>query len=148
MGGPPLHELRSQGGQEWPPLTCHDFGFPSDLMAPLGLLMLGLAAPAGADGPLTAEAAMERYRATIVPVSELVCPKAESPDEIVVCGRTEERDPNRLPIPGPPVPGRIVPGEAMSAVDAMGQRETCSTGWRNRDCGCGGGSFPVLVCGG
>ena len=114
-------------------------------MAPLGLLMIGLAAPAGADGPMTAEAAMERYRATIVPVAVLVCPKAESPDEIVVCGRTGERDPNRLPIQGPPVPGRIVRGEAISAVEAMGGRETCSTVGPNQNCGGGLPVIPILA---
>jgi hypothetical protein len=114
-------------------------------MASLGLLMIGLAAPAGAAEPVTAEAAMERYRTFIAPVSVLNCPKAASPDEIVVCGRTEERDPNRLPLPPGPVPGRIVKGEAISAVEAMGTRETCSTVGPNQNCGGGLPVIPILM---
>ena len=114
-------------------------------MAPFGLLMIGLAAPVGASGPMTAEEAVERYRSTIVPVSVLVCPKAESPDEIVVCGRSEERDPNRLPVQGPPVPGTRIRGEAMTAVEAMGERETCSTVGPNQNCGGGLPVIPILV---
>jgi hypothetical protein len=110
-------------------------------MAPFGLLMIGLAAPAGAAGPMTAEAAMERYRSLVAPIALLNCPKAGSPDEIVVCGRTEGRDPNRLPVPPEPVPGRIVKGEAFSQVEAMGERETCSTVGPNQNCG---GGLPVI----
>ena len=114
-------------------------------MASLGLLMIGLAAPAGTSEPVTAEAAMERYRSTIVPVAVLNCPKAESPDEIVVCGRQEGRDPNRLPLPPDPVPGRIVKGEAISSVEAMGVRETCSTVGPNQNCGGGLPVIPIVI---
>ena len=114
-------------------------------MAPFAALMIGLAAPAGAAEPVTAEAAMERYRSTIVPVAVLNCPRPQSPDEIVVCGRIEGRDPNRLPLPVQPMPGERIQGEAMSAVEAMGERETCSTVGPNQNCGGGLPVIPILL---
>ena len=112
-------------------------------MAPLGLLMIGLAAPAGAAEPVTAEAAMERYRSLVAPIAVLNCPKPGSPDEIVVCGRPEGRDPNRLPLPPPP--GERIRGEAISQVDAMGERETCSTVGPNQNCGGGLPIIPIAI---
>lgn len=112
-------------------------------MAPFAALMIGLAAPAGAAEPMTAEAAMERYRRLVAPIAVLNCPKAQSPDEIVVCGRPEGRDPNRLPLPPPP--GERIMGEAVSAVEAMGERETCSTVGPNQNCGGGLPVIPILI---
>ena len=114
-------------------------------MVPVAALMIGLAAPAATAGPVTAEAAIDRYRTFIEPVAVLNCPKAASPDEIVVCGRSEGRDPNRLPVPPDPVPGRIVEGEAVSAVEAMGVRETCSTVGPNQNCGGGLPIIPIAI---
>src|SRR5687768_5905128 len=95
-------------------------------MAKMGLLLIGLAAPAGAAEPMTAETAMQRYRALIEPIAAVDCPKPSSADEIIVCGR-DGRDPDRLPLPAPPPPGEAIRGEPASAVVAMGNRETCST---------------------
>lgn len=111
-------------------------------MASLGLLMIGLAAPAGAAEPLTAETAMERYRMLVKPVAVLNCPKTDDPEEIVVCGRPE-RDPERMPLPPPP--GERIRGEAMSAVEAMGERETCSTVGPNQNCGGGLPIIPIAI---
>ena len=111
-------------------------------MASLGLLMIGLAAPAGAAEPVTAEAAMERYRTFVAPIAVLNCPKPDSPEEIVVCGRPE-RDPDRLPLPPPP--GERIRGEAISAVEAMGERETCSTVGPNQNCGGGLPIIPIAI---
>src|SRR5688572_15961903 len=76
-------------------------------------------APAAAAETLTAEQAIERYRDQYQPVAELDCPTPSDPDEIVVCGRAGQRDPNRLPFDPPRTPGERLHGEAPSGMDAM-----------------------------
>ena len=107
------------------------------------LLLIGLAAPtaAAAAEPVTAEQAIERYRQTFEPVAEIDCPKPKSPDEIIVCGRTGAPEPYRLPLPAEPLPGDRVFGEPVTAVAAMGSRETCSTVGPNQNCG---GGLPII----
>ena len=74
----------------------------------IGILACG---PALAE-PLTAEQAIETYRATFEPVSALECPKPTDEEEIVVCGRRPgQADPNRLPIVPPRDAGARIPGE-------------------------------------
>ena len=77
------------------------------------------AGPAAAAETVTAEQAIERYREQYKPVAELDCPTPSDPEEIVVCGRAGQRDPNRLPFDPPRTPGERLPGEAPSGMDAM-----------------------------
>jgi hypothetical protein len=109
------------------------------------LLIAALASPAGAAEPLSAEAALASYRKAFAPVAEIDCPKARGPDEIVVCGRPGATDPNRLPLRIAPIPGERIPGEPMSAVAAMGARETCSTVGPNQNCGGGLPVIPIIM---
>jgi hypothetical protein len=76
-------------------------------------------ASAAAAETLTAEQAIERFRDQYVPVAELDCPAPSDPEEIVVCGRAGQRDPNRLHFDPPRTPGQRRPGEAPSGIDAM-----------------------------
>ena len=80
---------------------------------------LASAGPAAATKTLTAEQAIERYREQYESVAELDCPTSSDPDEIVVCGRVGQRDPNRLPFDPPRTPGAHLPGEGPSGMDAM-----------------------------
>jgi hypothetical protein len=85
-----------------------------------GLLLIAWQAEAVA-AP-TAEQAMVQYRRTFRPVSELRCPKSTGADDIVVCGRREGRDPNRVPFPEAREPGErvhLLPGEPPSAMAAL-----------------------------
>src|SRR3546814_20587569 len=69
---------------------------------------------------LTAEQALENYRDTFVPVSELDCPASENPHEIVVCGRSPGApDPNRLPLPYQPLPGARDTADPLSGTAAL-----------------------------
>jgi hypothetical protein len=111
------------------------------------LLLVVLAAPARAAEPLTAEAAIDNYRKMFQPVALLDCPKAGGPDEIIVCGRPDGPDPNRLPLPSG-MPGdrvRLLPGEPPSAVAALDAGGTgCSTVGPNQSCGGGMSVFQVV----
>lgn len=76
------------------------------------MTLLILLAAAAAPGP-TAEEAIVRYREIFKPTAELDCPKANG-DEAVVCGRRDQADPHRLPLPverEPGEPTRLVAGE-------------------------------------
>jgi hypothetical protein len=93
------------------------------------------ASPAAAEPPAPdAARAIEIYRRVFTPVAEIDCPK-QVEDEIVVCGRAAwEPDPNRPPIPYPPIPGeriRLVLGEAPRATlssDACLPYQRCGNG--------------------
>src|SRR3546814_15369874 len=77
---------------------------------------------------LTAEQALENYRDTFVPVSELDCPESENPDEIVVCGRRPGApDPNRLPLPVEPLPGARASDDALSGHQVLNRKEPLPT---------------------
>jgi hypothetical protein len=110
------------------------------------LLLIGLAAPAGAAEPVTAQQALENYREKFESVDAIDCPKDRDPDEIVVCGRGGGPDPNRLPLPSAE-PGdrvRLLPGEPPSAVAALNAGSTgCSTVGPNQSCGGGMNLFLV-----
>ena len=102
------------------------------------LLLLVWTGPALA-GPLTAEQAIANYRKAIKPVAELRCPKGED-GEIVVCGRAEGPDPNRIPFPGEHEPGArvgLLPGEPPGAGAALARtdRGPCETAGPNHSCG-------------
>lgn len=91
---------------------------------------------------LTAEQALENYRETFAPVSELDCPKGEDPDEIVVCGRSPGApDPNRLPLPVEPLPGARNTDDALSGIAVLNRKEPCSTVGPHNGCG---GTLPVF----
>jgi hypothetical protein len=105
------------------------------------LALLALAAPAAAAEPLSAEQAMARYRLSFAPAGRGECPRGAGGD-VVVCGRREGRDPNRLPLPVEPEPGQRVMGESLAAVEISGKREKCSTVGPNQNCG---GGLPVLA---
>jgi hypothetical protein len=85
--------------------------------AAAAILLAALWVPehAAAAVPLTAEQAMENYREKFEPVAEIDCPHPTDPDEIVVCGRTGQKDPNRLPFESPRVPGEHIAGEPAGA---------------------------------
>jgi hypothetical protein len=110
-----------------------------------GLLLIGWQTAAAA-APATAEQAMAQYRRTFQPVSELRCPKGAGPEDIVVCGRREGRDPNRLPLPEERQPGErvgLLPGEPPSAAEGLARtdRGPCETAGPNHACG---GSISLL----
>src|SRR3546814_13112037 len=76
---------------------------------------------------LTAEQALENYRDTFVPVSELDCPETQNPDAIVLCGlRTGAPDPNPLPLPVDPLPGARDSDAALSAPPVLHRMATLS----------------------
>jgi hypothetical protein len=115
-----------------------------------GLLLIGWQTAAMA-APATAEQAMAQYRHTFRPVEELRCPKSVGPEDIVVCGRREGRDPNRVPLPDEHEPGErvhLVAGEApsASAALAMTDRSPCATAGPNHSCG-GGVDFVQILFG-
>jgi hypothetical protein len=111
-----------------------------------GLLLMGWQGAAAAAEPPTADQAMAQYRLTFQPVSELRCPKGVGPEDIVVCGRREGRDPNRIPLPDEREPGArvaLVPGEPPSAAEGLARtdRSACETAGPNHACG---GSISLL----
>jgi hypothetical protein len=115
-----------------------------------GLLLIGWQTAAMA-GPATAEQAMAQYRRSFQPVEELRCPKSVGPEDIVVCGRREGRDPNRVPLPDEHEPGErvhLVAGEApsASAALAMTDRTPCEAAGPNHSCG-GGFDFVQILFG-
>ena len=115
-----------------------------------GLLLIGWQTAALA-GPATAEQAMAQYRRTFRPVGELRCPKSVGPEDIIVCGRREGRDPNRIPFPDEREPGEVVlllPGEPPSASVALARpdRTPCATAGPNHSCG-GGFDFIQILFG-
>ncbi len=99
------------------------------------LATLLAAAPGFAQSPPSdLPEAIETYRRTFKPVAEIDCPRGED-GEIVVCGRSpDEPDPNRPPMPYPPVPGdrtRMVLGEVPRATltpDACLAYQRCGNG--------------------
>jgi len=115
-----------------------------------GLLLIGWQTAVAA-APPTAEQAMVQYRRTFRPVEELRCPKSVGPDDIVVCGRREGRDPNRVPFPDEREPGErvhLVAGEAPSASAGLARtdRSACQTAGPNHGCG-GGVDFLQILFG-
>jgi hypothetical protein len=115
------------------------------MAAPALWLLIGLAAPASAAEPPTAEEAMRHYREAFPAVDEIDCPKPKTPDEIVVCGRSNAPEPYRLPLPAETLPGARAAGEPVTAVEAMGKIETCSTVGPNQMCGGGLPIIPIIV---
>ena len=104
------------------------------------LLALGAAGPAAA-AP-AADEALESYSRSFPSLAELDCPRGAN-GEIVVCGRRDDGpNPDRLPLPVEPEPGRRLQGETVSAVQAAGVREKCSTVGPNQNCG---GGLPVFA---
>ncbi|MEA3061553.1 MAG: hypothetical protein QOJ94_1334 [Sphingomonadales bacterium] len=113
-----------------------------------GLLLI--AWQAEADAATTAEQAMARYRRAFRPVSELRCPKSASAEDIVVCGRREGPDPNRVPFPEAREPGErvhLIPGEPPSAMAALNAAsgDPCAMVGPNHPCG---GSMTIMSLGG
>jgi hypothetical protein len=111
-----------------------------------GLLLLGWATAGTAAGPVTADQAMARYREAFQPVEALRCPRGAEGDEIIVCGRREGPDPNRLPLPVEREPGErvhLLPGEPPSASVALARtdRSACEAAGPNHSCG---GSISLL----
>ena len=112
-------------------------------MAALAASAALLASPPAA--AQTADQAMARYRETFQPTQQLDCPKSENSDDIVVCGRTEERSKERLPLPVED-PGARIAGEPISAVTASrAGTERCTTTGPNQKCSSG---FPVFAVAG
>jgi len=113
------------------------------------LLLLAWAGQAAA-GPVTADDALSNYRQTFRPVSELRCPKGAGND-IVVCGKRDGPDPNRVPFPNEREPGArvaLLPGEppSASAALALTDRGPCETAGPNHSCG-GGIDFLSILFG-
>ena len=107
----------------------------------LPLLLALAASPAAAQKTVTAEEAIANARRTFVPTAELDCPRAQDPEEIVVCAR-QGPDPYRLPLAVPPEPGSRVAGEAPSGTDIMAAADDpCTTVGPNQRCS---GGLPVL----
>ena len=113
------------------------------------LLLTALAAPAGAAAPVTAEEAMANYRESFEAGTRIDCRRDADSDEIVVCGRSDRRDPNRIPLPDerePGAPVRLLPGEPPSAVAALsaGSGMNCATLGPNPRCNGGLDVFRVV----
>lgn len=92
------------------------------------LLLSLLAAPAP-PSPVTAEQAMQTYRATFRAGAPARCATPERPDELVVCGRRDSE--SRLPLPVEPVPGEVVrslPGEARMVDGGCVPTDRCAGG--------------------
>src|SRR3954470_20684863 len=111
-----------------------------------GLLLIAWQSAAGGAAPPPADQAMAQYRRTFQPVSELRCPKSVGPEDIVVCGRREGRDPNRLPLAQEREAGErvgLIPGEPPSATEGLARtdRGPCETAGPNHACG---GSISLL----
>src|SRR3954464_10294734 len=112
----------------------------------MGLLLLGWATAGAAAGPVSADQAMARYREAFQPVEARRCPRGARPDDIVVCGRRDGPDPNRVPFPDAHEPGdrvHLLPGEAPSATEALARtdRSACEAAGPNHSCG---GSISLL----
>ena len=107
--------------------------------------------PAGAQGTITAEEAIEtQHRQLQEATGTAPCrPPGESDEDIVVCGRRGP-DPNRVPFPDQRMPGdrvRLLPGEppsGMAALDGTAQ-SPCSTVGANQRCS--GGLNVIQVVG-
>ena len=114
------------------------------------LLLTALAAPAGAAAPqITAEEAMANYRKSFEAGTLIDCRRDTDSDEIIICGRSDRPDPNRVPLPDerePGAPVRLLPGEPPSAVAALsaGSAMNCSTSNNPR---CNGGIDVFRVVG-
>jgi len=77
----------------------------------LATIAICAASPALAGQTVTAEQALENYRKAFKPVTELACPTEEDSEDIVVCGRRNAVDPDRLPLAVAREPGSFTPGE-------------------------------------
>lgn len=109
------------------------------------LLVLALPAPLAA-APPTAEKALENYRRFVLPLSEIGCPPGQDPEEVVVCGRRDGPDPNRLPLPlerGSPRPSDLAGGEQLAAMN--GGPGSCTPVGRNQRCSGGLSVIPIIV---
>jgi hypothetical protein len=95
--------------------------------------------------PVNAERAMDMHRKQFAPAANLNCGTSADPDEVVVCGRREGPDPNRLPLPVEPVAGERVVGEMASAAEVANRRETCTTVGRDQRCSGGLPILPILM---
>ena len=84
-----------------------------------GLVLIGWQTAAMA-APQTADQAMAQYRRTFRPVEELRCPKSVGPEDIVVCGRREGRDPDRVPLPDEREPGERVTSGRRRGTERLG----------------------------
>ncbi|HEY0412430.1 MAG TPA: hypothetical protein VGD66_04745 [Allosphingosinicella sp.] len=106
--------------------------------AAIFIFLLGQAAAAAAE-PVSADAAMQRYRQVFQPPATRCAP---GKDEITVCGQRPGPDPNRLPLPVQPLPGSRVAGEAPDQVAAseLGN-ERCTTVGRDTPCT---GTVPII----
>lgn len=97
------------------------------------------AAPASAAPPLTAEEALARQQSSLRSGLGIGCDREAG--EIVVCGR-QGPDPNRLPLPVPPVPGARIAGEPADPGDALAlSAEKCTPVGQNQQCS---GGIPIL----
>jgi hypothetical protein len=81
----------------------------SRMPAALAFLFAAAGSPASAQRPVTAEQAMKDYREKFTPTAILDCPRDR--DQIVVCGKRPEVDPNRPPLPVERQAGSFIPGE-------------------------------------
>jgi len=110
---------------------------------------MAIATPAIAAPPITAEEAMTNYQKSFGKSAGIDCRRDTGSDEIVVCGRSEQRDPNRVPLPDerePGAPVRLLPGEPPSAVAALsaGSGMNCATVGPNPRCNGGLDVFRVV----
>jgi hypothetical protein len=106
-------------------------------------LLLGAAAPVAATPPATADDALARQQAALRSTLGLDCDR--SGGDIVVCGR-QGPDPNRLPLPVPPVPGARQAGEPPAPGEALALgAEKCTTVGPNQQCGGGLPIIPIAI---
>lgn len=108
-----------------------------------------VATPAAAAPPITAEEAMTNYQKSFDKGAGIDCRRDTGSDEIVVCGRSGQRDADRIPLPDerePGAPVRLLPGEPPSAVAALsaGDALSCSTVGRNPRCNGGLDVFRIV----
>jgi hypothetical protein len=107
---------------------------PRALAAVLAFLC-GFAVPAAAAPPLTAEQAIANEQAALRDRIHPPCRRGGA--EIVVCGRSSDRE--RIPLPNERIAGdrtRLLPGEPPSAVAAMKEGDTpCSNVGPRPRCG-------------
>ena len=96
---------------------------------------------AAASEPVTAEDAIARYRPSFPPVTQVDCPRGPAGPDIVICGRTGP-DPNRLPLPVPPLPGARSAGEGVDQRSAEDLAEDRCNNVGNA--GACGGFVPIL----
>ena len=94
----------------------------------------------------TADQALAKYHETFSSARYVDCPQAQDGEEIVVCGRSDERSKERLPLPVDPDPGARIAGEPISAVTASkAGTERCTTTGPNQSCSSG---LPVFAIAG